>query len=243
MKAAGSCLTVESSNEKTPNIDDMAAYIQPTVRQQKLLRQYLMRRGNDRCVVTGGVHPDSVFWNDPYFNGMEAPLEASHILPYSLHDCNENDPQKFADAAATWDMIKNWTSTDILAIARNDINDASNAMMLNKTDHDNFGNFRWWFEPQGEPNTYVVKSRRRSSIEGRTVRFKDHSNKGIPLPSPEYLAIHAAFAKVFHASGAGVYIDRVFRDAEDMGVLSSDGLSDISTLLNSFQFTQQAAVH
>ncbi|TDL26865.1 hypothetical protein BD410DRAFT_472782 [Rickenella mellea] len=134
-------------------------------------------------------------------------------------------------------MIKNWTGTDIQAIAGDTINDASNAMMLCKNLQDDFGNFLCWFEPSGESNKYYFNTDRNIKI----IQFHDNSNIGIPLPNPTYLAIHAAFAKVFDASGAGMYIDGVFRDVERIGVLSSDGLSDVITLLNSFQFSQQAA--
>jgi len=47
----------------------------------------------------------------------------------------------------------------------------------------------------------------------------------VPLPSPLYLKIHAAFAKVAHLSGAADFIDRVYEDLEEMDVLASDGSS------------------
>lgn len=47
----------------------------------------------------------------------------------------------------------------------------------------------------------------------------------LPLPSPEYLNIHAACARVAHLSGAGEHIDKVLRDLEHTLVLSKDGAS------------------
>jgi hypothetical protein len=45
----------------------------------------------------------------------------------------------------------------------------------------------------------------------------------LPVPSPELLALHAACAKVAHLSGAGEYIDKLDRDAEELDVLACDG--------------------
>ena len=36
--------------------------------------------------------------------------------------------------------------------------------------------------------------------------FADNSGRGISLPDPRYLAVHAAFAKVLHFSGVGKFI-------------------------------------
>lgn len=58
-----------------------------------------------------------------------------------------------------------------------------------------------------------------------TVTFTSPDPEKLPLPSPEYLAIHAACAKVANLSGAGEYIDNVVRDLEDTSVLSKDGSS------------------
>jgi hypothetical protein len=44
-----------------------------------------------------------------------------------------------------------------------------------------------------------------------------------PVPSPTYLAIHAACAKVAHLSGAGECIDKFYRDLEDSQTLDPDG--------------------
>lgn len=50
-------------------------------------------------------------------------------------------------------------------------------------------------------------------------------NENLPIPSPYYLAMHAACARVANLSGASEYIDRVQRDMEDIWVLSEDGSS------------------
>lgn len=46
-----------------------------------------------------------------------------------------------------------------------------------------------------------------------------------PLPDPTYLRIHAACCKVAHLSGATRYLDQIFREIEELPVLSEDGAS------------------
>jgi hypothetical protein len=57
------------------------------------------------------------------------------------------------------------------------------------------------------------------------VTFTTPDPQNLPLPSPEYLKIHAACARVAHLSGAGEHIDQVLRELEDTKVLSKDGAS------------------
>jgi hypothetical protein len=58
-----------------------------------------------------------------------------------------------------------------------------------------------------------------------TVTFTTRDPKKLPLPSPEYLKIHAACAKVAHLLGADEHIDKVLRELEHTKVLSNDGTS------------------
>jgi hypothetical protein len=51
------------------------------------------------------------------------------------------------------------------------------------------------------------------------------TNPAFALPDPCYLRIHAACARVANLSGAGEYVDRIFRDMEDTRVLASNGSS------------------
>lgn len=47
----------------------------------------------------------------------------------------------------------------------------------------------------------------------------------LPLPSPYYLGIHAAFCKVANLSGATDCIGNAFEDMEEISTLASDGSS------------------
>jgi len=57
------------------------------------------------------------------------------------------------------------------------------------------------------------------------VTFSTTDAEHLPVPSRELLALHATCCKVAHFSGAAEYIERTYRDAEEMGVLASDGTS------------------
>jgi hypothetical protein len=59
----------------------------------------------------------------------------------------------------------------------------------------------------------------------RFVTFSTPDPEYLPLPAPELLALHATCCKVAHLSGAGKYIDKVYRDVEEIGVLAGDGTS------------------
>ena len=53
--------------------------------------------------------------------------------------------------------------------------------------------------------------------------FPRPAARHLALPSSRYLEIHPACCKVAHTSGAAEYLDRVMRDAEQIGVLAEDG--------------------
>jgi hypothetical protein len=52
-------------------------------------------------------------------------------------------------------------------------------------------------------------------------------------PNPDYLKVHAAFAKVLHLCGAAEYIEKVDRDAEMEGTLRMNGETDFGSYLRS----------
>jgi hypothetical protein len=73
--------------------------------------------------------------------------------------------------------------------------------------------------------------------------LRDVTCGAIALPDPEVLAIHAAFSRVFHASGAAEYIDKILdRDGDATRILSWDGTSDISLLLSAASMPRAVSV-
>ena len=85
----------------------------------------------------------------------------------------------------------------------------------------------------GEENHYEVKwfGPRLPNVR-RFVTFSTSDPEKLPVPAPELLALHATCCKVAHFSGAAEYIDEIYHDADEMGVLSADGASgDVLTYM------------
>ncbi len=66
----------------------------------------------------------------------------------------------------------------------------------------------------------------------RTITFTTPDPEALPLPSPAYLAIHAACCRVARLSGAADYVEEVLREEEEVrerieriGILAEDGSS------------------
>jgi hypothetical protein len=80
------------------------------------------------------------------------------------------------------------------------------------------------------------------SREGRTltnglsevdVEFRTLEESSVEPPNPDYLKVHAAFAKVLNLCGAAEYVESVERDAEMEGTLRMNGDTDFATYLQS----------
>ncbi|EER42727.1 conserved hypothetical protein [Histoplasma capsulatum H143] len=65
----------------------------------------------------------------------------------------------------------------------------------------------------------------------RLVTFERHGGTTIDLPSPALLQMHAALAKVLHASGMAKYMEDLVRDGDEIGCLAPSGRSNLSDLL------------
>ena len=75
------------------------------------------------------------------------------------------------------------------------------------------------------------------------IEFTTPDPETLPLPSPEYLQIHAACAKVAHLSGAAEHMDKILRELEDIRVLSKDGASAEALEYALFPLTRGVEVH
>ncbi len=69
-------------------------------------------------------------------------------------------------------------------------------------------------------------------LPSRVVTFTTPDPEALPLPSPAYLAIHAACCRITRMSGAADYVDKALREKEElhvriasMGILAEDGSS------------------
>lgn len=93
--------------------------------------------------------------------GISAFLEAAHIISLALNSFDEpylvrqwrpflskhvlNIAKK--QAASTWDILRNWTGSDLQKLIGEDINTPRNAILMNTVDHrEYFKKFKIWFE-------------------------------------------------------------------------------------------------
>ncbi|KAH7920222.1 hypothetical protein BV22DRAFT_1133239 [Leucogyrophana mollusca] len=215
---------VDLYTEQIPTFDQTVTQLQAATREQGELRKLLLKRDDNRCVVTGHVDYNSPFALD-HPCGL---VEAAHIIPYSLNDFQGTTSME--SSARTWDILKNWASIDVQRLAGQRINDPSNALTLTHEIHTFYGKFAWCLlEIPNEPHKYKIWTNKRRFLHSSldVVSFVDHSNTspgnpGIPLPDPILLRIHAALAQVFHASGAGEYMDEHWEDEEGVDPVRSD---------------------
>jgi hypothetical protein len=125
------------------------------------------------------------------------------------------------------------------------IHNLENILTMHLYKHDLFNQLGIWFEAtvgrgfhicetgaeirsmcQPLPNQYRVCAADPIDLRGvvsQVVTFTSPDLINLPLPSPRYLGLHAACARVTHLSGAGGYIEAVLRDLEERWELANDG--------------------
>lgn len=109
----------------------------------------------------------------------------------------------------------------------------ANAITLTHDIHSRFGKFAVFFEPADDDRTYHIDTFQPILYSGklpvtRTLYLSE--NHTIEPPSPRYLAIHAAIARILHLSAAGKCIDHILHDYDRNGV-RGDGSTDLPALL------------
>ncbi|KAI9455254.1 hypothetical protein BJY52DRAFT_1387270 [Lactarius psammicola] len=132
-------------------------------------------------------------------NVAQHPMEAAHVIPFLLN--------KFDDRAIS--------SPQITLVGPN-INSPTDAIYMTKAEDAVFGCFKFYLDKEAFldiPNKYKVRMARegryltnRSSEE--EVEFPTLEESSVEPPNPDYLKIHAAFAKVLHLCGAAEYMER-----------------------------------
>ncbi|UZP44447.1 hypothetical protein NXS19_012259 [Fusarium pseudograminearum] len=106
-----------------------------------------------------------------------------------------------------------------------------NALTLSVELHRLFGDFEIFFQPDDTVRyQYHIRTFAQEAIDDIPITRTLTGESNIDLPSPQLLAIHCAIAHILHLSGAGDYIDRILRDADDYGI-RRDGSTELCCLL------------
>ncbi|EXM13778.1 hypothetical protein V3481_017334 [Fusarium oxysporum f. sp. vasinfectum] len=165
--------------------------------------------------------------------GSFAELEVAHILPHSLMTTTGNPElnKSKETALAILDMFDH----DIVHLIDGpDIDRSRNALTLKIDLHRQFGNFKVFFEPTNQPNSYRIDSTLRQPFRNRIFpvnrTFFLTPERTIDPPSARLLAVHNAICQILHLSAAGNYIDSILRDLDD-GAVQSDGSTNLASLL------------
>jgi hypothetical protein len=135
-------------------------------------------------------------------------------------------------------MLRSWTGIDISGLVGSQINSPENGIYMNDVDHSQFGSFLFYFdkvEDSDIPHKYKVQMARSDYLlangeETADVEFL--ANTGVALPNPQFLKVHAAFAKVLARSEAAAYMERV-EIKHERGATSPNMEVDFATLLSS----------
>ncbi|KAK0447046.1 hypothetical protein EV421DRAFT_1928441, partial [Armillaria borealis] len=219
------------SSSERPSFDGSQRMLDDLLREppgRGTAKQKALVRDQYRCVLTGASDATS-FENIPGVaqsaNIRVAPAQLAHILPESMNE-NLHDPKKHEWATSVWTVLNRFAGVDVKQeLDEVDIHNLSNVMTMCNTEHAAFNNLMIRFEATGQPNEYKVCARHALYINQcpPKITFTTTDPANYPVPSPRYLAIHAACALVSHLSGTGEYIDKMEREREFTTVLASDG--------------------
>ncbi|OAA54777.1 hypothetical protein SPI_08648 [Niveomyces insectorum RCEF 264] len=230
--------------------DRANAYIGTEERLATMRAQCLMR-DRHRCIISrkfdifefssrtdlpgdDARDDDGVLFSDQDSLEFDA-LEVAHILPHSLMKTRTGvamDESRQA-ALAVLNMFDHGVVHMIDGI---DIDRPRNGLTLTHLMHSYFGSFRMYFEAvDNQHNTYRILTFK--ATDDRALRLpvtrtlSTTEERTIDPPSPRLLALHRAIAHILRLSGAGEYIDWIFRDTEERAV-RADGSSALGRMVS-----------
>lgn len=183
-------------------------------------RAFDMSKAREQQALQGQIFDDE---GNPIEDGNFDWLEVAHILPHSLSESKKT----------ALEILHMFDSDVVHLINGVDVDRPHNAITLTLSLHRAFGNFDLYFTPiTDRPHTYTIRT-----IQGIGYRMlpvtrtlyltADHR---IDPPSPRLLALHRAIGHVLYLSGAGEYIDNIFRKFED-GLIQHDGSTPLGELV------------
>ncbi|THH20036.1 hypothetical protein EW146_g1228 [Bondarzewia mesenterica] len=241
VKSAKGRTPTPSEHPSRPSFDDtqeaLKYLLQQAPQNHTTAKSKALIRDSYRCTLTGHYDKACYLSMNTIRRKVDscglrvAVTEAAHIFPESMNArvSGENEGGvKREYAASVWAVMERFGQAFVTEELNSpDIHRLQNILTMEASKHEMFDSLQLWLESTGSPNCYKVNSvapALQSDIPD-IVTFTTSDPLNLPLPSPDYLHLHAACARVAHLSGAGEHIDRVFRDMEEMQVLAVDGSS------------------
>ncbi|EFW21907.1 hypothetical protein D8B26_002018 [Coccidioides posadasii str. Silveira] len=221
-----------------------------------ILRRDCLIRDHHRCVVSRvfdreeaaeRVNRDRSNAQDDdgqrlvYVPGQFSYLEVAHIIPHLIMSTTRGNQPELSEAKKSALAILDMFAPGMIhLIEGSNIDRPANAITLSPDIHKLFGDFKFYFEALDPsthpPYTYRIDSRETNMFlrpEGlpvtRTLLLSP--NRTIDPPSAKLLAIHRAISIILHLSAAGVYIDKIIRDMEQLWA-KSDGSSAVDHIVS-----------
>ncbi|KAJ2922052.1 hypothetical protein H1R20_g15045, partial [Candolleomyces eurysporus] len=225
------------SNHASPpsfdtKVDMMTDLLDDATLSHSTAKKRALVRDRYRCVITGDYDlaslnkcPELVEEAGP--KPSWGVTELCHIFS-ALTSVNLENGDKRIYAATAYAIAESFGYTTIQQDLNGEkIHRLENVMTMRSDFHTLFHGLALWLVQVGK-DTYKVETSNQvvnQSHGGREVKFTMENPEELPVPSPQYLALHAACAKVAHLSGAAEYIETILRDAEEIPVLAADGSS------------------
>ncbi|KAK0240663.1 hypothetical protein EDD85DRAFT_933864 [Armillaria nabsnona] len=230
----GAIATPQSSQATADNAEALLS--QPTASSSNA-KQLALARDNYRCILSGNA--DIVSLRDDLTTINVAAGERrgntmlAHIFGQSTADnivvggLTDAAQRKLAWATSSADAVERFADSSIVKeLNQNSIHKPENTFSISPEFRGMFDELQFSLHPV-EPDTYEIHTypsdlNAEYGLPDR-VTLKDATGGKIPLPNRRYFKLHDACAKIAHLSGAGEVVEQLFRDLEDVQVLTEDG--------------------
>ncbi|KAF9474040.1 hypothetical protein BDN70DRAFT_866764, partial [Pholiota conissans] len=196
-------------------------------------KQNALIRDGFRCVISGNYDWSCAIRSSELKSRVLASTKSVagthcvHIFP-ELDSMNVFGENSFS-TSSIWDIMNRFGYSHIHSeLNGGNIHRLQNVITMCSDARDKFERLYLWLEATDTPNTYALQARDEMYFlkdYRRTISFTTPDDAKYPLPSSDYLAIHASCAKIAYLSGAGHYIDVMEWELEDLATLEEDGSS------------------
>jgi hypothetical protein len=242
MLATSKAIRTDPSSSQTPTIADTLAHIESaSPNDQHVLRAKVAHREEYYCAITKYFDFNRAVQLGKENRIGEIPaqpiqrMEAVHIIPLQFNHKLKITSPDIKDAACTLDMLQAWTRIDFEALVGQKTNSPTNTIYMTKNEHLKFEKFELYLDKDAYPDTpnkYKARMTRPYLLLEVDVLFRTLEESSVEPPNPQYLKVHAAFAKVLHICGAAD-VQFVERDDETEGTLCLNGGTDIGSSFGS----------
>ncbi|PBK81319.1 hypothetical protein ARMGADRAFT_1020439 [Armillaria gallica] len=248
-KGANGRTPAPSNHPSRPDVDDahefFSYHIEQGSQNQSTAKKAALHRDGYHCILKTDMYDteyldknmSTVLAQHPTCDSE--PLKCAHIFPEGLNS-DLGDNTEIPTDKRQW-VASVWAVMFMFGIELEELNGTGphrleNILTLCSGLHEYFHRLALWLHAvENNPNTYVVVSTSEATLRrlpNRIVTFTSPNPRALPLPKPDYLAIHAACCRIAHMSGAADYAEKVLRDEEEirvqtgsMGNLAADGSS------------------